>query len=493
MSKFRPNNNNNNGSQPQQRKQPVAITGPSAMVQQMAQRNFAMRNGGQLPPAMQGNGVTPAVATVNPNIDFFANGNGAVGKYDAPVQNGNAPQTDFTNMPSTPQFNPQGAGNANPTVGPVASPYMNDAAVTTQQPQSNFEGMQQPQQFEVPSLQEHSDVGYKGGPYDPSKYDSLSAALNDGASGQSQQQVPEFQSDPNQRDGGFFGWLKGLMPKARPGMREGETPDEYDRRMTSNMERLATLADAFRHMGNIINTAKGAPLQQFNDPTSMMEQGYQQRKQQRAQKAAADADAAYKQANLTLKERAAKADRAYKQLSLGYKDAADKRAQRKFEYQVSKDAAAAQRQAEQDQQKQSNWENQFRFRQQQAAISNGLRQQSINKRGSGKSGGGGRDGSGSGAAYSLYNPNTGKTEYFKNNNEFLRRAGELGYDTSKPTSESTSQEIISKDGTKKVTKTNRGTSVNAKIGQQEAQKKKQNANKNARKGSKLKNTSALGL
>ena len=394
---------------------------------------------------MQGapNSSTPAVGTVAPNMNFFQQNNGAVGKFEA--MSGNV-QTDLT--PDTPapapEYGTEGVQLTNP-----AQPQQNDLS-------------------------------------------SLSAALNGGAASQGQT-VTEFQSDPTKKDGGFFGWLNGLIPKKRPGMREGETPDEYDARRTRNMEMVATLADAIRHMANIVNTAKGAPLQQFNDPTSMLEQGYQNRKAQRQKQAALDADAAYKMANLSLKERAAEAADAYKRMSLGYKESADRRERDKFNYQMAKDAAAAQRQAEQDKQKQSNWENQFRFRQQQAAISNGLRQQSINKRGSGKSGGGGRGGSGSGAAYSLYNPNTGKTEYFKNNNEFLRRAGELGYDTSKPTSESTSQEIYDKNGTKKVTKTNRGTSVNAKIGQQEAQKKKQNANKNARKGSKLKNTSALGL
>ena len=447
MSKFRPNNNNNNnGSQPQQQRVPIATNGPSYMVQQMAAQNFAMRNGGQLPTTMAGspNGNAPAVAAAPMNMNFFQQNGGATGKYEAPVVQQEPDLTPSTPAPA-PEYGTDGVQFANPS---------------------------QPQQNDM---------------------DSLSAALNGAGVSHPQQQVPEFHADPSQRDGGFFGWLSGLIPKNRPGMREGETPDEYDRRITTNRERIAAFADAIRHMANIVNTAKGAPLQQFNDPTAMLEQGYQNRKAQRAQKAAADANAAYKMANMTLKERAAEAAEAYKRMSLGYKDAADRRERDKFNYQMAKDAAAAQRQAEQDKQKQSNWENQFRFRQQQAAISNGLRQQSINKRGSGKSGGGGRGGSGSGAAYSLYNPNTGKTEYFKNNNEFLRRAGELGYDTSRPTSESTSQEIYDKNGTKKVTKTNRGTSVNAKIGQQEAQKKKQNANKNARKGSKLKNTSALGL
>ena len=446
MSKFRPNKNNNNGSQPQQQRVPIATTGPSYMVQQMAARNFAMRNGGQLPTTMAGspNGNAPAVAAAPMSMNFFQQNGGATGKYEAPVVQQEPDLTPSTPAPA-PEYGTEGVQFANPS---------------------------QPQQNDM---------------------DSLSAALNGAGVSHPQQQVPEFHADPSQRDGGFFGWLSRLIPKNRPGMREGETPDEYDRRITTNRERIAAFADAIRHMANIVNTAKGAPLQQFNDPTAMLEQGYQNRKAQRAQKAAADANAAYKMANMTLKERAAEAADAYKRMSLGYKDSADRRERDKFNYQMAKDAAAAQRQAEQDKQKQSNWENQFRFRQQQAAISNGLRQQSIDKRGSGKSGGGGRGGSGAGNSYPLYNPNTGQTEHFKNEKSWIARANELGYKTDTPSSSTTSQEIYDKNGVKKVSNTTRGKSVAAQIGKQMAQKKKQNANKNARKGSKLKNTSALGL
>ena len=342
---------------PQGNGQPsIAITGPSAMVQQMAAQRFALKNGGQMPPAMQGNGTgtPPPVATVNPNMgmNFFGGGNQAVGKYDAqPVQTGAAQPTDFTQMQQPQQFEPQnGYGNANPTVGPVATPYMKDASETTQQPQTNFEGMrpESGQGAQWNPNEQYSDVGYKGGPYDPSQYDSLSAALNGSGLKDDGSQTAQFQADPNQRDGGFFGWLKGLIPKKRPGKREGETDDEYDARRTRNMEMVATFADAIRHMGNIVNTAKGAPLQQFNDPTSMLEQGYQNRKAQRQKQAALDADAAYKQANLSLKERAAEADRAYKQAQIemqqnkfnyqkGRDDVADKKWQAKFEFDAAKD------------------------------------------------------------------------------------------------------------------------------------------------------------
>lgn len=134
-----------------------------------------------------------------------------------------------------------------------------------------------------------------------------------------------FEKDDSQRDGGFFKWLGGLSKK-RPGRREGESDDEYDERMTRNNMRIATLADAIRHMGNIYNTSKGAALQKFNSPTAEMQADLDKRKAERARKAAAEADAAYKDANLQIKMDAAEADRAYKEQMLELKRSADKRA-----------------------------------------------------------------------------------------------------------------------------------------------------------------------
>lgn len=296
---------------------------------------------------------------------------------------------------------------------------------------------------------------------------SLSSALT--GAGVSRQ-APEFQADPSQRDGGFFGWLGKLIPKNRPGMREGETPDEYDRRMTTNRENIAAFADAIRHMANIVNTSKGAPLQQFNDPTAMMEQGYQNRKAQRQREAAAASDAAYKQAEFDLENRKAQADKVYKEYLMGLRGENAQLAKDKFDYRRDKDAASAQYKQEQDKQKQNNWERQFKFREQQAAISNGLRQQSINKRGSGRSGGSG-GGHGSVGGYSLYNPKTGQTEHFKNEKSWISRAAELGYKTDTPSSSTTSQEVYSKGGIKKVSNTTRGNSIATQIGKQTAQKK----------------------
>lgn len=264
--------NNQNTQQP--KKVPITISGYPQAVQDMMRAKHpdydqVMNQGMQGAP----NGQIPAVAPQTASMNFFQPNGGAVGKFEAPavqpqpaqpvqpVQTGEAPVTDFTNMPQQPT-----GWNADGT---------------------------------------------------PS-YDSLSSALSGTAASQ-KQEAPAFQSDPSKKDGGFFGWFGSLIPKKRPGMREGETPEEYDRRRTRNMEMMTTLADAMRHMGNIVNTSKGAPLQQFNDPTAMMEQGYQTRKAQRQKQAALEADAAYKQANLSLKERAAEAQRAYQQATLGYK------------------------------------------------------------------------------------------------------------------------------------------------------------------------------
>lgn len=300
----------------QQKRVPVSINGYPEAVHDMMRAKYpdydqVMGLGNQ---TMQGgpNGQIPAVAPQPMNMNVFQQNGGVTGKLEAPA------------------VQPQ---QAQPAASSVQTPYLDDAAEKTQQPQTSFEGMQQP------------PTGWKadGTP----SYDALSSALSGYQTAQSNQ-VPEFQADPSKRDGGFFGWLGKLIPKSRPGMREGETPDEYDRRITTNRERIAAFADAIRHMGNIVNTSKGAPLQVFNDPTAMMEEGYQKRKVQRQKQDAIDADAAYKQANLSLKERAAEAQRAYQQATLGYRQAelqqkADKdktdlaKWKAKFEFDAAKD------------------------------------------------------------------------------------------------------------------------------------------------------------
>ena len=442
-------NNNQNTQKP--RKKPVTIGGYPDAVHDLMRAKYP-----DYDQVMNGGNGGAAGVNGGAGVNFFGNGGGATGKFEAqPVQTGAAPITDFTQMPKQEEFVPQGSGNANPALGPVQTPYMGDAAENTPQPQSNFEGMPQP------STGWNAD----GTP----RYDTLSTALS-GFQMPQEQQVPEFEADPKQRDGGFFSWLGKIIPKSRPGMREGETPDEYDRRITTNRERIAAFADAIRHMANIVNTSKGAPLQVFNDPTSMMEQGYQNRKAQRQREAAAASDAAYKQAEFELENRKAQADKVYKEYLMGLRGENAQLAKDKFDYRRDKDAASAQYKQEQDKQKQDNWERQFKFREQQSAISNGLRQQSINKRGSGRSGGSG-GGHGSAGGYSLYNPKTGQTEHFKNEKSWIARAAELGYKTDTPSSSTTSQEVYSRGGIKKVSNTTRGNSIATQIGKQTAQKK----------------------
>lgn len=150
-------------------------------------------------------------------------------------------------------------------------------------------------------------------------------ALNSKPLGVEAPSTPVFEKDDSQRDGGFFKWLGGLSKK-RPGRREGESDDDYDERMTRNNMRIATLADAIRHMGNIYNTSKGAALQKFNSPTAELQADLDKRKAERARKAAAEADAAYKNANLQIKMYAADADRVYKGQMVELKKSADKRA-----------------------------------------------------------------------------------------------------------------------------------------------------------------------
>lgn len=442
--------NNQNTQQP--KKVPITISGYPQAVQDMMRAKHpdydqVMNQGMQGAP----NGQIPAVAPQPASMNFFQPNGGAVGKYEAPavqpqpaqpvqpVQTGEAPVTDFTNMPQQPT-----GWNADGT---------------------------------------------------PS-YDSLSSALS-GAAESQKQEAPAFQSDPSKKDGGFFGWLGSLIPKKRPGMREGETPDEYDRRRTRNMEMMTTLADAIRHMGNIVNTSKGAPLQQFNDPTAMMEQGYQTRKAQRQKEAALDADAAYKQANLSLKERAANAQNAYRELLLGLRDKNNQLARDKFDYRQGKDAAA-------DQYKKDKDNRDFEYKKGRDKVKDELARQRLaiqqyNATHKGRGGGGrsGRSGSGSGGKYWFEDKN-GKMRYQPNKTmweqEYYREYGKLPQGE---TSTSTSTKTINpKTGAEVTTTTRRkGASVTSQAAAS------QNAARNARNRPKpagksknsYKNTKKLGL
>lgn len=449
----------------QQKRVPVSINGYPQAVHDMMRAKYpdydqVMGLGNQ---TMQGapSGQTPAVAPQPMNTNVFQQNGGVSGKLEAP-----AVQTQ----------------QAQPAASSVQTPYLGDAAEKTQQPQTSFEGMQQP------------PTGWKADAT-PS-YDALSSALSGYQTAQSKQ-VPEFQADPSKRDGGFFGWLGKLIPKSRPGMREGETPDEYDRRITTNRERIAAFADAIRHMGNIVNTSKGAPLQVFNDPTDMMEEGYQKRKVQRQKQDALDADAAYKQANLDLKSAAARADQAYKLYLAGLRGDNAQLAKDKFEYRKGKDAATAQYKQEKDQRDFEYKQGRDRAKDEQAMQRLAIQQYNATHKGRGGGGRSGKSGSGSGAKYWFEDKN-GKMRYQPNKTmweqEYYREYGKLPQGE---TSTSTSTKTINpKTGAEVTTTTRRkGASVTSQAAAS------QNAARNARNRPKptgkskngYKNTKKLGL
>lgn len=454
--------NNQNTQQP--KKVPITINGYPQAVHDMMRAKYpdydqVMGLGNQ---TMQGgpNGQIPAVAPQPMNMNVFQQNGGVSGKLEAP-----AVQTQQVQAAAS----------------PAQTPYLGDAAEKTQQPQTSFEGMQQP------------PTGWKadGTP----NYDAISSALTGSAA--QQEQVPEFQADPSQRDGGFFGWLGKLIPKSRPGMREGETPDEYDRRITTNRERIAAFADAIRHMGNIVNTSKGAPLQVFNDPTAMMEEGYQKRKVQRQKQNALDADAAYKQANLDLKSAAARADQAYKLYLAGLRGDNAQLAKDKFEYRKGKDAATAQYKQEKDQRDFEYKQGRDKEKDEQARQRLAIQQYNATHKGRGGGGRSGKSGSGSGAKYWFEDKN-GKMHYQPNKTmweqEYYREYGKLPQGE---TSTSTSTKTINpKTGAEVTTTTRRkGASVTSQAAAS------QNAARNARNRPKpagkskngYKNTKKLGL
>lgn len=452
-------NNNQNTQQP--RKKPVTIGGYPEAVHDMMRAKYpdydqVMGLGNQ---TMQGgpSGQIPAIAPQPMNMNVFQQNGGVSGKLEAP-----AVQT-------------QQAQTAAP---PAQAPYLGDAAEKTQQPQTSFEGMQQP------------PTGWKedGTP----SYDALSSALNGSAAQQSQ--VPEFQADPSQRDGGFFGWLGKLIPKSRPGMREGETPDEYDRRITTNRERIAAFADAIRHMGNIVNTSKGAPLQVFNDPTTMMEEAYQKRKTKREKQAALDADAAYKQANLDLKSAAARADQAYKLYLAGLRGDNAQLAKDKFEYRKGKDAATAQYKQEKDQRDFEYKQGRDRAKDEQTNRRLNISQYNATHKGSGRgrSGGGG----GSSAKYVTWDAE-GKPHYASNKTMYEANEAYYNGNTSGNSSTSSSREVFNKDGsTTRTTNRQGGSSVAQRAGAQRRQReeaRKRAAKPAGKSKNGYKNTKKLGL
>lgn len=455
----------NNQNPQQQKRVPVSINGYPEAVHDMMRAKYpdydqVMGLGNQ---TMQGgpSGQIPAVAPQPMNMNVFQQNGGVSGKLEAPA------------------VQPQQTQQTQPAASSVQAPYLGDAAEKTRQPQTSFEGMQQP------------PAGWKadGTP----SYDALSSALSGYQTAQSKQ-VPEFQADPSQRDGGFFGWLGKLIPKSRPGMREGETPDEYDRRITTNRERIAAFADAIRHMGNIVNTSKGAPLQVFNDPTTMMEEGYQKRKVQRQKQDAIDADAAYKQANLDLESAAAKADKVYKEYLMGLRGDNAQLAKDKFEYRKGKDAATAQYKQEKDQRDFEYKQGRDRAKDEQTNRRLNISQYNATHKGSGRgrSGGGG----GSSAKYVTWDAE-GKPHYASNKTMYEANEAYYNGNTSGNSSTSSSKEVFNRDGsTTRTTNRQGGSSVAQRAGAQRRQReeaRKKAAKPAGKSKNGYKNTKKLGL
>lgn len=443
---------NNNQNPQQQKRVPVSINGYPEAVHDMMRAKYpdydqVMGLGSQ---TMQGgpSGQIPAVAPQPMNVNVFQQNGGVSGKLEAPTVQTQQAQT---------------------AASSAQTPYLGDAAEKTQQPPTGWKADGTP------------------------SYDALSSALSGYQTAQSKQ-VPEFQADPSQRDGGFFGWLGKLIPKSRPGMREGETPDEYDRRITTNRERIAAFADAIRHMGNIVNTSKGAPLQVFNDPTTVMEEAYQKRKTKREKQAALDADAAYKQANLDLKSAAARADQAYKMYLAGLRGDNAQLAKDKFEYRKGKDAATAQYKQEKDQRDFEYKQGRDRAKDEQTNRRLNISQYNATHKGSGRgrSGGGG----GSSAKYVTWDAE-GKPHYASNKTMYEANEAYYNGNTSGNSSTSSSKEVFNRDGsTTRTTNRQSGSSVAQRAGAQRRQREeaRKRASKPAGKSKNgYKNTKKLGL
>lgn len=437
-----PTNNNQNTHMNKGR---VTITGPSPMVQQMAQQNYAMKNGGELPMQGAPGGASTPVAPQPMDMNFFGGNGGATGKFEMPA------------VATAPDLTPDSK---------APDPKYGTGGV----------------QFVNPSGADKNDLS------------SLSAALNS-AGVSSPSSGREFTADDTKKDGGFFGWIKGLAPKFRPGRRDGETDEEYDMRHTQNMQRLATFADAIRHMGNIVNTYKGGPLQQFNDPTDYLLAGYEKRKAERRQQDAADADAAYKQANLSLKERAAEAKNAYRQLILDQKNNDLKwrkeKDQRDFAYNASQDEIGNQIKVWDHELKEKGFNEKKRHN----LIMEAIAELRANKIGSSR----GRSGRGGGSSSAKYITWDAKGNPHYASNKTMYEANEAYYNgnTSGNSSTSNSKEVLNRDGsTTRITNRQSGSSVAQRAGTQRRQREeaRKRASKPAGKSKNgYKNTKKLGL
>ena len=414
------------------------------MVQQMSQQNYAMKNGGELPMQGAPGGVSTPVAPQPMDMNFFGGNGGATGKFEMPA------------VATAPDLTPDSKA-PDPKYGTGGVQFVNPSGT------------------------------------DKNGLSSLSAALNS-AGVSSPSSGREFKADDTKKDGGFFGWIKGIAPKFRPGRRDGETDEEYDMRHTQNMQRVATFADAVRHMGNIVNTYKGSPLQRFNDPTDYILAGYEKRKAERRQQDAADADMAYKQANLSLKERAAEAKNAYDQLNLLLKQNGVTLSKDKFYYQKAKDAAAAKAKSEKD-------ERDFKYKQERDKVKDKQTEKrlGIAEYNATHKGRGGRSGSGGGSSSAKYITWDAEGNPHYASNKTMYEANEAYYNgnTSGNSSTSNSKEVLNKDGsTTRITNRQSGSSVAQRAGMQRRQREeaRKRASKPAGKSKNgYKNTNKLGL
>ena len=408
------------------------------MVQQMAQQNYAMKNGGELPMQGAPGGASTPVAPQPMDMNFFGGNGGATGKFEMPA------------VATSPDLTPDSKA-PDPKYGTGGVQFVNQSGT------------------------------------DKNDLSSLSAALNS-AGVSSPSSGREFKADDTKKDGGFFGWIKGLAPKFRPGRRDGETDEEYDMRNTQNMQRVATFADAIRHMGNIVNTYKGGPLQRFNDPTEYLLAGYEKRKAERRKQDTADADAAYKQATLNLKERAAEAKNAYDQLNLLLKQNGVTLSKDKFDYQKAKDAADAKAKAEKD-------ERDFKYKQERDKVKDkqtekrlGIAEYNATHKG--------RGGGGSSAKYITWDAK-GNPHYAYNKTMYEANEAYYNGNTSGNSSTSNSKEVLNRDGsTTRITNRQSGSSVAQRAGEQRRQREeaRKRASKPAGKSKNgYKNTKKLGL
>ena len=414
------------------------------MVQQMSQQNYAMKNGGELPMQGAPGGVSTPVAPQPMDMNFFGGNGGATGKFEMPA------------VATAPDLTPDSKA-PDPKYGTGGVQFVNPSGT------------------------------------DKKYLSSLSAAVNS-AGVSSPSSGREFKADDTKKDGGFFGWIKGLAPKFRPGRRDGETDEEYDMRHTQNMQRVATFADAIRHMGNIVNTYRGGPLQRFNDPTDHILAGYEKRKSERRQQDAADADAAYKQANLSFKERAAEAKNAYDQLNLLLKQNGVTLSKDKFDYQKAKDAAAAKAKSEKD-------ERDFKYKQERDKVKDKQTEKrlGIAEYNATHKGRGGRSGSGGGSSSAKYITWDAEGNPHYASNKTMYEANEAYYNgnTSGNSSTSNSKEVLNRDGsTTRITNRQSGSSVAQRAGMQRRQREeaRKRASKPAGKSKNgYKNTKKLGL